>query len=70
MFPANARILTCPHCQGKKEVMQLLSGNTFGAELWSDSKEDAPMLPQVSYVQKCPHCGKYFLMSSQATRCI
>lgn len=68
MFPANARILTCPHCQGKKEVMQLLSGNTFGAELWSDSKEDAPMLPQVSYVQKCPHCGKYFLMSSQATR--
>lgn len=48
--------------------MQLLSGNTFGAELWSDSKEDAPMLPRVSYVQKCPHCGNYFLMSSQATR--
>lgn len=45
--------------------MSLASGNTFGAELWSDNKMIAPMLPEVSYVQKCPHCGKYYIISRQ-----
>lgn len=63
MNPANSLVVKCPHCGGKKELLQLLSGNTFGAEQWSDAKQIAPMLPRVSPVQKCPECGHYYLMS-------
>lgn len=65
MIPGSPQILICPHCGGEKQVMSLLSGNTFGAELWSDNKRIAPMLPEVSYVQKCPHCGKYYIRTKQ-----
>ncbi len=65
MIPGNAQILTCPHCHAHKEVMSLMSGNTFGQKVWSDNKRIAPMLPQVSFVQKCPSCNGYFLMSRQ-----
>lgn len=64
----NAQILTCPFCGKEKEIMSLLSGNTFDAELWSDTKSIAPMLPEISYVQKCPHCGKYYIMSRQKVK--
>lgn len=60
MLPAHPLILHCPHCHGEKPVLQLRSGNTFGGHQWSDTKEVYPMLPQVSMVQKCPHCGKYY----------
>lgn len=53
-------LLRCPHCGTLKEVLRLSSGNTIGATLWSDSKHRAPMLPGVSYIQRCPSCGKYF----------
>ena len=65
MLPGNSQILTCPHCGQKKEIMSLRSGNTVGAQLWSDNKQIAPMLPEISYVQKCPHCKKYFIRSRQ-----
>ena len=45
--------------------MSLVSGNTIGAKVWSDNKQIAPMLPEISYVQKCPHCGKYYIMDRQ-----
>jgi len=60
MTPANPLTLKCPHCKGEKQVLQLASGNTFGGCQWSDMKTDFPMLPEVSMVQKCPHCGKYY----------
>lgn len=63
MIPANSLIVKCPHCGGKKELLQLVSGNTCGSELWSDVKQIAPMLPKVSPVQKCPECGHYYLLS-------
>lgn len=65
MNPGPAQILTCPHCGAKKEVLSLLSGNTFGQQVWSDNKSIAPMLPKVSFVQKCPSCGGFYLMSRQ-----
>ena len=65
MIPGNAELVICPFCGTKKELMTLVSGNTFGAEYWSDNKRIAPMLPMVSPVQKCPHCGKYYLKSKQ-----
>ena len=65
MSPGHPQILTCPHCGQKKEIMSLRSGNTFGAKYWSDNKCIAPMLPEVSYVQRCPRCKKYFIRSRQ-----
>ena len=65
MIPGKPQILTCPHCGGKKEVMSLVSGNTCDAEYWSDNKQIAPMLPEISYVQKCPHCSKFYIKARQ-----
>lgn len=58
--PGKEKILTCPECGGKKSVLQLISGNTCGGCQWWDLKTDFPMLPQVSQIQRCPHCGKYY----------
>lgn len=63
MIPGNALIVACPHCGGRKALMSLLSGNTFGATYWSDSKMEAPMLPRISLVQRCPACGRYSFAS-------
>ena len=63
MIPAHSALLRCPHCGALKEVLQLMSGNTIGATLWSDGKKNAPMLPRVSRIQRCPTCGKYFFFS-------
>ena len=56
----NAEIVKCPYCGTKKELINIASGNTFGTVYWSDNKRIAPMLPQASPVQKCPHCKKYY----------
>ena len=65
MLPAHSALLRCPHCGALKEVLQLMSGNTIGATLWSDAKQIAPMLPRVSYIQRCPICGKYFFYTQE-----
>ena len=67
MMPSNARLLTCPACGGKKKILSLASGNTFDGEVWSDLKKIYPMLPEPSFVQKCPECGNYYLLSRQKT---
>lgn len=64
---ANPQILTCPFCGEKKEIMCLMSGNTFGAKMWSDNKCIYPMYPEISLVQKCPHCGKFYIRTRQET---
>lgn len=61
-----ARILICPHCGIKKEIMSLISGNTFNAEYWSDGKRIASMLPEISLIQKCPSCNRYYLIYKQS----
>lgn len=68
MLPGNPQILTCPFCGKEKEIMSLMSGNSRGLKLWSDNKQIAPMLPEISYVQKCPHCGKYYIKDRQPER--
>lgn len=65
MTPGIAILVKCPYCGTKKELMTLASGNTIGAVYWSDNKRIAPMLPSASPVQKCPHCGKYYLKNKQ-----
>lgn len=61
MLPGPALIVTCPHCKAEKSLLSLESGNTFGGKQWWDLKTFYPMLPHVSWVQKCPACGGYFL---------
>ena len=63
MTLGNSIIVSCPTCEGKKELMQINSGNTFGEKFWSDCKSEAPMLPKLSPIQKCPHCNHYYLLS-------
>ena len=65
MNPGHSQILTCPYCGEKKEIMSLISGNTFGATIWSDNKRIAPMLPDISIIQKCPKCSRYYFRTRQ-----
>lgn len=37
-----------------------MSGNTFGAQLWSDGYRHAPMLPESVRVTRCPNCGNTY----------
>ena len=58
----NAYLVPCPSCGHEKPLLCLLSGNTIGSVLWSDGKQECPMLPQLSWVQRCPACKAYFLL--------
>lgn len=60
MRPGPPNRLTCPHCGGYKYIESILSGNTFAATYWSDGKNDYPMMPSSSPIQRCPKCGRYF----------
>lgn len=62
MIPGPANVLSCPFCGGTKEVMSLVSGNTFGGTVWSDTRREYPMLPEVSPIQQCPHCNRYYFV--------
>lgn len=68
MIPGQAQILTCPYCGEEKLIMSLISGNTYNSERWSDGKLIAPYFPEISRIQKCPHCGKYFNKTKQKSR--
>jgi hypothetical protein len=57
------QVIACPHCQGLASYMTLLSGNTFGAVLYSDGKQVAPMLPAPPPVVKCEHCNAVYWMA-------
>lgn len=56
-----AEIVTCPCCGADKELLSLISDTPFLPICWSDGRQITPFLPEVSPVQKCPQCGKYFL---------
>lgn len=53
--------MTCGFCRGPVLRETLLSGNTFGATLWSDGMLDAPMHPGGQLLVKCPHCDELLL---------
>ena len=60
LIPALAKILICPFCKREKPVLELMIGHTFDGTIWSDMKTIYPKLPEISPVQRCPHCGKYY----------
>ncbi len=67
MIPGPARIICCPFCGGEKELMNLMSGNTCGATIWSDTRRNYPMLPELSPIQQCPHCKNYYFLEDAHT---
>jgi predicted DNA-binding protein YlxM (UPF0122 family) len=54
------QIIECPHCGFLAKKQNCLSGNGFGATLWSDGKVDAPMLPDLPIVTKCRNCQNFY----------
>ena len=65
LIPDYTQIFTCPQCGTKKEILRYVSQNTNVQTIWSDNKAIGPMRPVVSFVQKCPCCGHYYLLSRQ-----
>lgn len=67
--PSNIR--ECPACAKPVEQPTLGSGNTFGARQWSDGFLDAPMMPELPRLAKCPHCTALFWVeeAKQLAKC-
>jgi hypothetical protein len=53
-------IYKCPICGANIFKGSLTSGNTFGAKLFSDAKQIAPMLPEFPAITKCRTCDSIF----------
>ena len=57
------RIVACPICHAATRVGTLLSGNTFGAIVFTDGKMIAPMLPEMPALARCKGCGVFYWLS-------
>lgn len=57
MKPGPIYIYQCPNCDKLMSQWSILSGNTFGATLYSDGKMIAPMLSELPRISKCKKCG-------------
>lgn len=62
MRPGPNRIRSCPHCGALLRERTITSGNTFGGTVWSDGKEDLPMLPRPPYLVRCETCAHPFVL--------
>jgi len=63
MIPGAEYIYQCPNCNNLLKRGSLISGNTFGATLFSDGKQIAPMLPDFPNLTKCKKCNAIFKIS-------
>ena len=57
VIPGPNEPVRCPRCGAIEKYRTLLSGNTFGASLWTDGKMFAPMFPVPPAVVCCQTCG-------------
>ena len=63
MEPGPNYIYKCPNCGNLLTNESLMSGNTFGAKIFSDGKRVAPMLPEFPDLTKCRKCNTIFWLS-------
>jgi hypothetical protein len=63
MIPGPDQIIACPNCKEHEKYRTLISGNTFGAKVWTDGKQIAPMLPRPPAVVKCHYCGECYWLA-------
>jgi hypothetical protein len=57
------QIIACPHCKALAKYRTLMSGNTRSAQIWTDGKQEAPMLPRPPAVVKCRHCTECYWLA-------
>ena len=62
MLPGPNIVIACPKCGALAQYGTLLSGNTFGARVWSDGKPDAPMMPRPPQFVHCHGCGRVYAL--------
>lgn len=60
MIPGPVVVIACPRCHAPALLPTLESGNTFGAEFWTDGYMDAPMLPSTPAATRCRACKALF----------
>jgi hypothetical protein len=58
--PGPPVIRECPGCRKALIQATTMSGNTFGAKVWTDGRMLAPMLPDRPWLVKCPACRVLF----------
>lgn len=63
MLPGPNLVYKCPKCGNLLKKGSLMSGNTFGAKIFSDGKRIAPMLPDFPDITKCKRCNAIFWLS-------
>ena len=63
MLPGPDIVVACPLCGALAKYGTLLSGNTFDAQLWSDGKQIAPMLPERPTFVQCHACHEVYALS-------
>lgn len=66
MIPGNDKYFECPICTTTVYNPTLISGNTFGASLFSDGKREAPMLPDFPSITACPNCDHIYWLNQQS----
>jgi len=59
MLPGKDKIIQCPACDHKFRQQTIMSGNTLGAKIWTDGKQEAPMLPEGIVLSFCNNCNQY-----------
>ena len=65
MLPGQDLYYECPMCSSLLSNRSLTSGNTFGAEQFSDGKQIAPMLPEFPSISKCSKCNNIFWLNKE-----
>ena len=68
MIPGPDRVIACPSCGALAKHGTLVSGNTFGARLFTDGKQVAPMLPQPPAVVRCHRCRRFYWLEAAEGR--
>lgn len=60
MIPGPTIIIACPSCGQYAKKKTIISGNTYGAQLWSDGKRIAPMMPEFPSLVLCKKCNQFY----------
>ncbi len=68
MIPGPDRVIACPWCDALAKHGTFLSGNTFGARLFTDGKRVAPMLPLPPAVVRCQRCRRFYWLEAAEGR--
>ena len=54
----------CPYCNGHKDKLELLCYYSNEGIMWSDYRHVLPQVAVPSQIQKCPHCGKHYIIKA------